>query len=143
MSTLRVILGDQLTEDISSLTDCDKDQDHILMAEVMAEATYVAHHQKKLVFVFSAMRHFAAQLQAQNYQITYIKLEDPQNSQSLTSEVQRWCALNHPSKIIITEAGEYRVQEFIKSWQDILHIPVEIRTDDRFLCSQEIGRAHV
>ena len=81
MVTLRIILGDQLSQNISSLSDFDSEQDHILMAEVMAEATYVPHHQKKLVFVFSAMRHFAAQLQAQNYQITYIKLEDPNNSQ--------------------------------------------------------------
>jgi deoxyribodipyrimidine photolyase-related protein len=137
MVTLRIILGDQLSQNISSLSDFDSEQDHILMAEVMAEATYVPHHQKKLVFVFSAMRHFAAQLQAQNYQITYIKLEDPNNSQSLTTEVQRWCSAYSPSKIIITESGEYRVQEFIKSWQDLLHIPVEIRADNRFLCTLE------
>jgi len=141
MSTLRIILGDQLIENISSLSDCDKEQDHILMAEVMTETTYVPHHQKKLVFVFSAMRHFAAQLQAQNYKITYIDLEDPNNSQSLTTEVQRWCSSHSPSKIIITASGEYRVQEFIKSWQDLLHIPLEIRADNRFLCSlKEFGQ---
>ena len=34
----------------------------MLMVEVMAEATYVPHHKKKIAFILSAMRHFAAEL---------------------------------------------------------------------------------
>ena len=40
MSTLRVVLGDHLTRDISSLADIDPSRDIVLMMEVMEEATY-------------------------------------------------------------------------------------------------------
>ncbi len=59
MTTLRLILGDQLSTSISSLNDCDKAKDIILMCEVWQEATYVKHHKKKIAFLLSAMRHFA------------------------------------------------------------------------------------
>ena len=51
MSTLRLILGDQLTPDISSLKDADKSNDIILLCEVFDEAVYVKHHQKKIAFL--------------------------------------------------------------------------------------------
>jgi len=59
---LCVILGDQLTDKISSLDGFDKKQDSILMMEVMDEIEYANHHKKKLVLIFSAMRHFAHDL---------------------------------------------------------------------------------
>jgi len=55
---LRLVLGDQLSNSLASLSDVGTD-DLILMCEVKEEATYVKHHKKKIVFVFSAMRHFA------------------------------------------------------------------------------------
>ena len=63
MSTLRLILGDQLSTSIATLSDIDKQADRVLMVEVAEEATYVRHHQQKLVLVLSAMRHFAAALE--------------------------------------------------------------------------------
>ena len=52
---LRLILGDQLNENISSLRDVNKLTDNILICEVKSEATYVKHHKKKIAFLFSAM----------------------------------------------------------------------------------------
>ena len=59
---LIVILGDQLSENISSLGNFDKNNDTVLMMEVANEIGYVNHHKKKLVLIFSAMRHFANEL---------------------------------------------------------------------------------
>ena len=61
---LILILGDQLSPGISSLRHADPARDTVLMAEVAAEAGYADHHKQKLVLVFSAMRHFAAELRA-------------------------------------------------------------------------------
>ena len=41
MPTLRLVLGDQLSEAISSLRDCDSANDVVLLCEVWEEATYV------------------------------------------------------------------------------------------------------
>jgi Uncharacterized protein related to deoxyribodipyrimidine photolyase len=135
MKTLRLILGDQLSQDISSLKDCNKTEDIILMCEVWNEATYVKHHKKKIAFLFSAMRHFAKELKGSGYKILYTKLEDKQNTGFFKSEVARALKKKKFDRIILTHPGEYRVLEDIKGWATKFKIPVEIRTDDRFLCS--------
>jgi deoxyribodipyrimidine photolyase-related protein len=136
-ATLRVILGDQLSRGISSLRDCDKAHDIVLMCEVAQEATYVRHHKKKIAFLFSAMRHFATALIADGYNVTYTKLDDPKNAGSFTGEVTRAVESYRPRSIAVTFPGEYRVLEEIRGWQTDLAIPVDIRPDDRFLASPE------
>ena len=78
-------MSDQLSKDISSLNGCIKSEDTILICEVLNEATYVKHHKKKIAFLFSARRHFSMELQESGYRVSYIKLEDNQNSGSQIS----------------------------------------------------------
>ena len=80
MKSLRLILGDQLSESIASLQGLDKARDTILLCEVIEEATYVPHHQKKIAFLFSAMRHFAEELRDKGINIRYVKLDDAKNN---------------------------------------------------------------
>lgn len=134
---LNLIFGDQLNEAISCLSDFDKDCDGILMCEVWEEATYVPHHKKKIAFLFSAMRHFAAELTDKGYRVHYTKLDEPDNTGSFSGELSRYLSENTVSKIVVTEPGEYRVLEDILDWERIHGIPVDIRLDDRFLCSRD------
>ena len=135
MRNLIVILGDQLNEKISSLENFNKTQDHILMAEVWEEATHVKHHQKKIAFIFSSMRHFFNELLNKNYQVTYHYLDSEKDS-SFESVLQDFMAVNQPSKIIVTSPSEYRVLDKAKSWSKLLSAEVEIREDSRFICSK-------
>jgi deoxyribodipyrimidine photolyase-related protein len=135
--SLRLILGDQLSENISSLDGIDKNADIILMCEVWDEATYVHHHKKKIAFLFSAMRHFANQLKSKGFQIDYIKLDDSNNTQSFEGEVERAINRHKPDSVIVTFPGEYRVLENIKTWSVKFGLPVEIRSDARFLSTPE------
>jgi len=134
MSSLCLILGDQLSESISSLQGLDKANDLILMCEVQEEATYVKHHQKKIAFLFSAMRHFAEELILQGFTVRYVKLDDPGNSGSFEGEIARALNIINAHKIIVTEPGEYRLRQVFKSWSDQFGVAVEIRSDTRFLC---------
>lgn len=134
MTVLRVILGDQLSESISSLDECDKENDLILMCEVLEEATYVKHHKKKIVFLFSAMRHFGKALKETGYQINYVTLDDPDNTGSFEGEVKRVLKNHDIKKIVITHPGEYRVLENMLQWEKKFNLPVEIRDDNRFIC---------
>ncbi|MDP6192090.1 MAG: cryptochrome/photolyase family protein, partial [Paracoccaceae bacterium] len=77
---LILILGDQLTEDISSLRELDPGKDVIIMAEVLGEASYVAHHPKKIILIFSAMRSFSDKLRSLGYRVEYSFFDDPQNT---------------------------------------------------------------
>ncbi|WP_421791658.1 cryptochrome/photolyase family protein [Hyphobacterium sp.] len=132
--TLRLVLGDQLSPDMSSLQDCC-DGDLVLLAEVMDEATYVRHHKKKIAFLFSAMRHFAGELTGAGHDVRYVKLTDEGNSGSLAGEVER--ALKEDGsfeQIVVTAPGEYRLLEEMQGWNDRFDVPVSIREDDRFIC---------
>lgn len=136
MKTLRLILGDQLSHNISSLQKA-KSEDIVFMCEVTEEATYVKHHKKKIAFLFSAMRHFAEELKEKNFNVEYVKLDDNENTGTFFSEVKRQTQKHNIEKIVVTFPGEYRVLEDFKSWEEKLHIPVEILNDDRFLCTPD------
>ena len=133
--TLRVLLGDQLSDRVSSLDGIDCATDLVLMAEVRDECTYVRHHKKKIVLVLSAMRHFAAGLRERGVPVHYVTLDDPANTQSLRSEMLRAAAWFQPQRIVATEAGEWRLLRDMSGWQEASGIPTEIADDTRFLCS--------
>lgn len=135
ISQLCVILGDQLSADISSLKMANKQECLVLLAELQDEASYVKHHKKKIVLVLSAMRHFAQTLQAQGWQVRYVTLDDPQNTHNFTDEVARAVAEVKVDEVLVTQAGEYRVQQQIDSWQSSLGCTVRCLQDDRFFAS--------
>lgn len=137
MKTLRLILGDQLSESISSLEGYNSKTDHILMCEVLEEATYVKHHKKKIVLIFSAMRHFSKHLVKKGMLVNYKSLDAANNVSSFKDEVRLFMENHDIERIIVTEPSEYRVLENILSWQAEFGVVVEIRTDQRFLCSKE------
>ena len=130
--SLILILGDQLSPSMSSLMQGDKAGDVVLMAEVMAEASYVPHHKKKIAFVFSAMRHFAQELRSAGWTVDYVKLDDPANTGSLTGEVARAKQRHSLDHVVATEPGEWRLLEAMRGWPNIT-----LRDDDRFLADRE------
>jgi deoxyribodipyrimidine photolyase-related protein len=132
---LILVLGDQLTPTLASLAAGDPARDRVLMAELHEEATYVRHHKKKIAFLFSAMRHFAAELRASGWSVDYVTLDAPGNQGSFSGQVSRFVAEHRPGRIIVTEPGEWRVRQMIEGWQAHFSMPVDIVPDDRFLCS--------
>lgn len=136
MRILRPIFYDQLSFSLSALTDVTS-QDTVLLCEVMEEATYVKHHPKKIALWFSAMRHFAEELKNKGINVRHIKLTDPLNTGTFTGEVERAVKELGSHTIIVTEPGEYRLKTMVETWSRSLKIPVEVRSDNRFLCSIE------
>ncbi|MEM8795030.1 MAG: cryptochrome/photolyase family protein [Pseudomonadota bacterium] len=133
--TLVFILGDQLSQTLSSLKAADRATARILMVEVMEEATYVAHHKKKIAFLFSAMRHFAAELESDGWTVDYVRLDDPQNTGSFSSELGRAIERHGPSRVLVTEPSEWRVLEAVRSFEDDFGVPVEILDDTSFIAT--------
>ncbi len=137
MTVLRVILGDQLSTRLEIIRTADRARDIILMAEVGDETTYVKHHVKKIAFVFAAMRHYAQALTQAGYTVRYVKLDDLDNSHSLTGEIERAVKDLSPSEVMVTEAGEWRLKEAFEDLQSRLTVPMTILPDTRFLCSHD------
>jgi len=135
MKTLRFILGDQLSRSVSALGGIDPARDVVLMVEVQAEATYVRHHPQKIVLVLSAMRHFAESLRAEGISVDYVRLDAAGNTGSFTGELGRALDRHKVGRIVVTAPGEWRVRDMMQTWKAAFGVPVEIRDDDRFLCT--------
>lgn len=135
MGTLRFILGDQLTRSVSALADLDVKNDTVLMVEVADETRYVPHHPQKIVFILSAMRHFAETLREEGVTVDYVKLDDRGNTGSFGGELLRAIKRHKPSSVVMTEPGEWRVLQIMQDWRETLPVPLTIREDDRFIAS--------
>ena len=133
MVKLVLVLGDQLSDNLSALRDAERETDIVVMAEVMGEAEYVPHHPKKIAFLFASMRKFAARLQEAGWTVAYAKLDDPQNAQTINGELLRRAEEFATSEILTTEAGEWRVINGL----DELPLTVTTLLDDRFLATHK------
>lgn len=131
MSRLILVLGDQLSPDIHALREGDRDDDVVIMAEVMEEASYVPHHPKKIAFLLAAMRKFAAALEDDGWTVAYTRLDDPDNGGSIGAELLRRAEEHGAKEVIATEPGEWRL---ISALED-LPLPVHQFADDRFFAS--------
>jgi len=129
MVNLILVLGDQLSMDLSALRAGDSASDVVVMAEVADEAGYVPHHPKKIAFLFAAMRKFAKRLSDEGWTVDYSRLEDGETSicGALMAATKRHGAV----RVIATEPGEWRLIEALT------HCPVIVdqRPDDRFIAS--------
>ena len=133
--TLGLILGDQLSLEISSLQHLDRNTDLVFMCEVWSEATYVKHHKKKIVFLFSAMRHFARKLVAEGWEVEY-RVLDAEQSTSFSTAVHAAIRRHSISRVAVTKPGEHRVWSEMLQWQKTWGIPVDIFDDTRFLSTE-------
>lgn len=134
MTVLRIIMPDQLSMTISSLTGCDKSSDILLMCESIEQIGRVKHHKKKIAFLFSAMRHFAEQLKQQHYQLIYYQTI---SHFSLVDAIKYALKQHQIERIIFTKPGCYQMYKNIMAWQKQWNIPITVCHDNRFLCSIE------
>ena len=84
------ILGDRLTKKQLSLKDNQdsKDKTPVILIESSDYARQRPYHRQKLVLVWSAMRHFAEELKADSWQVTYAISED------FITPLQNWIEAN-------------------------------------------------
>ncbi|WP_308915723.1 cryptochrome/photolyase family protein [Jannaschia sp. LMIT008] len=127
---LILVLGDQLSDDLSALREGSKDTDTVVMAEVRAETDYVAHHPRKIAFLFAAMRKHADHLRREGWTVRYTTLDDPENTHSIPGELLRAAHATGATEAIGTEPGEFRLISALEDGP----LPVHLFPDDRFLC---------
>lgn len=128
---LILVLGDQLTPDVAALR-AGRPGDVVVMAEAMAEGTYVPHHPQKIALILSAMRHFAEELRAAGWRVAYSRLDAAENTHSIVGELIRRAAEVGAREVIATAPGDWRLRAALADCP----IPVTMLPDDRFLCSE-------
>jgi deoxyribodipyrimidine photolyase-related protein len=141
---LLLVLGDQLDLRSSAFADLDPTVDRIWMAETHAEATYVPSHRLRLVAFFSAMRHFRGELEARGWRVEYHALgPDPESDRGrdfaeiLELDLDRF----RPERVLVVEPGDWRVRRMMEGAVRGRGIPLELRPDQRCLCSTQDFRA--
>ena len=83
---LRLILGDQLNSAHSWFKRPDDLVNYVIM-EIRQETDCVTHHIQKVAAFFAAMRAFGDHLRRQGHRVTYLRLDDPGNRQTIRDNV--------------------------------------------------------
>ena len=115
MTTLRLILGDQLNPCHSWFAEVRPDVVYVLM-EIHPEMTYVLHHAQKILAIVAGMRDFARQLKADGHRVRYIALDDPSNRQSLTGNLDALVAHYGATRVEYQEPDEWRLDRQLQTW---------------------------
>ncbi|MFN4233293.1 MAG: cryptochrome/photolyase family protein [Bacteroidia bacterium] len=113
--TLRLILGDQLNINHTWFNKVNDDVIYILM-EIRQETDYVEHHIQKVVAFFLAMRHFAEELKNRGHKVIYIKLDDKDNTQSLSNNLYHIIQSHQIKHFEYLLPDEYRLDVQLKDF---------------------------
>jgi deoxyribodipyrimidine photolyase-related protein len=126
------ILGDQLNPGISSLAELTPDNCIVLFIESLHAARRRPYHKQKLVFIWSAMRHFAADLRALGYVVDY-QAWQPNADAGLAEHIHRY----KPSVIRLMDTAEHgRAQRLARLVEE--HGAVaEVTPNNQFLSDRE------
>jgi len=125
------ILGDQLIPDHPALTDAVQKYSQedlvILMIESEARTRRLPYHSKKLILLFSAMRHYAGELISAGYRVDYRVAHDT------TSAILEHLHQYQPASFYAMEASEYRGRFYQRNLNTLVSIPVQILPNTQFL----------
>ena len=128
------ILGDQLLEKHPALTTAEaeigRDGLRVVLIESRARATRLPYQRKKLVLLFSAMRHYAIALQERGYSVDILQAED------MLSGLRQHVAAWHPDRIFCMAASEYGVRRFQERLESQIALPVIVLPNTQFLSGQ-------
>ncbi len=125
VTTLRLILGDQLNEDHPWFREAPDNGSLYLMMELGSEVTYVTHHVQKIVGFFLAMRQFARSLEERGFPVHYIRLDAPENLQDIAANVKKLVENLKIERFEYQMPDEYRVDRILKDLSTALGIPVK------------------
>jgi deoxyribodipyrimidine photolyase-related protein len=126
------ILGDQLLPRHPALDKAARhhpnQQLRVVLVESAARTQRLPYQRKKLVLLFSAMRHYAAALRGQGYVVDYVQA--PTFLEGLRQHVAAW----RPSRLYAMEASEWQARLFQQGeLADALGLPVTLVPNTQFL----------
>jgi len=121
MTTLRLILGDQLNCQHSWYQQVRDDVVYVMM-EVRQETDYVMHHAQKIIAIFAAMRDFAARLRADGHTVHYLAIDDAGNQQALPANLDLLIARYQADAFHWQAPDEWRLDQQLRDYASGLPI---------------------
>ena len=129
---LVIVLGDQLDPASSAFDGFDPALDAVWMAEVSEESTHVWSAKQRTVIFLSAMRHFAGELRARHWPVSYTQLDDAQNQGTLAGELRVAVERLLPAALVMTAPGDWRVLHALRAMAKSAGLPLDVRDDRHF-----------
>ncbi len=123
------ILGDQLLARHPALPPAGEPTT-VLLIESRQRSQKLPYQRKRLVLLFSAMRHYAAELEGQGYQVDYVR------AATFRDGWREHLARHRPARIVTMAAAAYPGRRFHASLAEKLDIPVEVLPNTQFLVEQ-------
>jgi len=129
MKTTVWVLGDQLLRNHPAIAWAQaQSQDYIvLMVESADRASRLPYQRKKLVLLFSAMRHYAKRLRAQGIEVDYVRAD------TFDAAIQQHIEAYKPDEIVTMAASEYRGRQRQMTLGEQLSIEVSVLPNSQFL----------
>jgi len=128
------ILADQLSVTNASLLSAKKGRDCLLFIESRQTFGKLPYHRHRLMLLLSAMRHFAAEREAEGWETDYHRLGD---APDMRSALARHCGARKPSEILITRPNSHDECLALDALAKKLESPLRILPSTQFLCSWE------
>ncbi len=135
MTTLRLILGDQLNPLHSWFTEADANVLYTLM-EIRQETDYVLHHGQKILAIFAAMRDFAEQLSRQGHKLHYFSIAATDNRQSLTANLDALIERYQIQRFEYQMPDEWRLDQQLQEYCRRLSISSQACDTEHFYSSR-------
>ncbi|MEM1059631.1 MAG: cryptochrome/photolyase family protein [Verrucomicrobiota bacterium] len=124
------ILADQLVPDHPALAEANKKDTVVLFVESRRRASHLQYHQQKLVLLYSAMRHRAAELREAGWTVDYHRLEDTKAfSDGLKAHVKK----HRPERILVMEPNDYATTKALPPLAKSAGVEIETVPTNMFL----------
>lgn len=136
MTTLRLILGDQLDPRHPWFDRVRDDVVYVLM-EVRQETDYVLHHAQKVLAIFAAMRDFARQLRADGHRVHYLAIDDPANRQRIPANLDTLLAEHQASAFEYQAPDEWRLDALLAGYARSLGVPARMADSAHFYTARD------
>lgn len=132
VSTLVLVLGDQLDPRWPVLDGLDQATTVIAMGEVRGEATRFPNHVQRVAMFLAAMRHAASDLRAAGWHVVYQSIADDSGAPTLSAFFARCLAAWQPSRARMLEAGEWEIEQALRQTAVAAGVPLEVYPDPHF-----------
>ncbi len=140
--TLILVLGDQLDAHAAAFDGFDAARDVVWMAEVAEESTHVGSSRPRTALFLAAMRHFRDAQRRAARTVDYTELDAADTTGTLAGELGRAIARHRPERLVMTEAGDWRVAAALEAVAAAAGLALEVRTDRHFFSTVADFRAH-
>jgi deoxyribodipyrimidine photolyase-related protein len=136
VTILRLVLGDQLNPLHGWFSEPKPDVVYVLM-EMRQETDYVRHHAQKILAIFAAMRAFAGALERQGHRVSYLAIDAPGNSQSLTANLDQLIVRHAAVALEYQAPDEWRIDAQLRRYAQRLAIPCRMVDTEHFYTARE------